>query len=251
MKKLILLTFIIASFDIYAIDFVYRVDPNPPDVIFRDGFSLLGYNRDLQQLISGRSCAGGSSDSRYIATTSDINKTYAIARAYYSNSKFKGNLYRYKIRADNNFYSLTPSVNYLESQGGHFNAYEKSMIRLQSEYVSTLSILPENIQKAVALVYDSSTGQIKDGTGTINTDHYVSISSVSNPGVIPFLPEPQANTQQRIDAFDSLISSCFSIYSVCQSHRSQRTEVYKMPFYVYEMPFYDARPVIQFIISGN
>ncbi|EAQ8062536.1 pertussis toxin-like subunit ArtA, partial [Salmonella enterica] len=29
MKKLILLTLIIASFDIYAIDFVYRVDPNP------------------------------------------------------------------------------------------------------------------------------------------------------------------------------------------------------------------------------
>ncbi|EAA9302559.1 pertussis-like toxin subunit ArtA [Salmonella enterica] len=243
MKKLILLTFIIASFDIYAIDFVYRVDPNPPDVIFRDGFSLLGYNRDLQQLISGRSCAGGSSDSRYIATTSDINKIYAIARAYYSHSKFKGNLYRYKIRADSNFYSLTPSVNYLESQGGHFNAYEKSMIRLQSEYVSTLSILPENIQKAVALVYDSSTGQIKDGTGTINTD-YVSISSVSNPGVIPFLPEPQANTQQRIDALGSLISSCFSIYSVCQTHRGQKTEVYKMPFY-------DARPVIQFIISGE
>ncbi|HFZ9112928.1 TPA: pertussis toxin-like subunit ArtA, partial [Salmonella enterica subsp. diarizonae serovar 50:k:z35] len=108
---------------------------------------------------------------------------------------------------------------------------------------STLSILPENIQKAVALVYDSSTGQIKDGTSTINTD-YVSISSVSNPGVIPFLPEPQANTQQRIDAFGSLISSCFSIYSVCQTHRGQKTEVYKMPFY-------DARPVIQFIISGN
>lgn len=245
MKKLMLLTLIIASFDIYAIDFVYRVDQNPPDVIFHYGFSLLGYNRDLQQLISGGSCAGGSSDSRYIATTSDINETYAIARAYYSLSTPKGNLYRYKIRADNNFYGLTPSVNYLESQGGHFNDYEKAMIRLQSEYVSTLSILPENIQEAVALVYDSATGQIKDGKSTIN-DGYESKSSVSNPGVIPFLPEPQASTQQRIDAFGSLISSCFSIYSVCQTHthRGQKTEVYKMPFY-------DAKPVIQFIISGK
>lgn len=244
MKKLMLLILIIASSDIYAIDFVYRVDPNPPDVIFRDGFSLLGYNRDLQQLISGGSCAGGSSDSRYIATTSDINEIYAIARAYYSRSTSKIILYRYKIRADNNFYSLTPSVNYLESQGGHFNYYEKAMIHLQSEYVSTLSILPENIQQAVALVYDSATGQIKDRISTINTDHYVSISSVSNPGVIPFLPESQENTQQRIEAFGSLISSCFSIYSVCQTHRGKKTEVYKMPFY-------DARPVIQFIISGK
>ncbi|EBV7178599.1 TPA: pertussis-like toxin subunit ArtA [Salmonella enterica subsp. enterica serovar Orientalis] len=243
MQKLMLLTLIIASFDIYAIDFVYRVDSNPPDIIFRDGFSLLGYNRDLQKLISGESCAGGSSDSRYITMTSDINQTYAIARSYYSHSTFNGNLYRYKIRADNNFYSLTPSVNYLESKGGHFNAYEKSMIRLQSEYVSVLSILPGNIQEAVALVYDSATGQIKDGASTINTD-YVSISSVSNPGVIPFLPDPQANTQQRIDAFGSLISSCFSINSVCQTHRGKKAEVYKMSFY-------NARPVIQFIISGK
>ncbi|EBB7292316.1 pertussis-like toxin subunit ArtA [Salmonella enterica] len=243
MQKLMLITLIIASFDIYAIDFVYRVDSNPPDIIFRDGFSLLGYNRDLQELISGESCAGGSSDSRYITMTSDINQTYAIARSYYSRSAFKGNLYRYKIRADNNFYSLIPSVSYLESKGGHFNAYEKSIIRLQSEYVSVLSILPGNIQKAVALVYDSATGQIKDGASTIN-DNYLSISSESNPGVIPFLPEPQINAMQRIDAFGSLISSCFSMYSVCQTHRGRKTEVYKMPFY-------DARPVIQIITSDK
>lgn len=80
MKKLILLTLSIVSFNNYAVDFVYRVDSTPPDVIFRDGFSLLGYNRNFQQFISGRSCSGGSSDSRYIATTSSVNQTYAIAR---------------------------------------------------------------------------------------------------------------------------------------------------------------------------
>ncbi|EAT1293074.1 pertussis toxin-like subunit ArtA, partial [Salmonella enterica] len=183
-----------------------------PDVIFRDGFSLLGYNRNFQQFISGRSCSGGSSDSRYIATTSSVNQTYAIARAYYSRSTFKGNLYRYQIRADNNFYSLLPSITYLETQGGHFNAYEKTMMRLQREYVSTLSILPENIQKAVALVYDSATGLVKDGVSTMNSS-YLGLSTTSNPGVIPFLPEPQTYTQQRIDAFGPLISSCFSIGS--------------------------------------
>ncbi|EBB8134285.1 pertussis toxin-like subunit ArtA [Salmonella enterica] len=226
-----------------AVDFVYRVDSRPSDVIFRDGFASHGNNRNLQQHIRGDSCAAGSRDSNYIAIISDINEAYNIARLYYSRATFSGRLYRYRIRADNSFYSLSPSVAYIESRGIQFGHFERVMMRLQSEYVSTLSISPENIQKAVALVYDSSTGQIKDGTGTINTD-YVSISSVSNPGVIPFLPEPQANTQQRIDAFGSLISSCFSIYSVCQTHRGQKTEVYKMPFY-------DARPVIQFIISGE
>ncbi|EBY6258396.1 typhoid-like toxin S-CDT ADP-ribosylating subunit PltA [Salmonella enterica] len=241
MKKLILLTLSIVSFNNYAVDFVYRVDSTPPDVIFRDGFSLLGYNRNFQQFISGRSCSGGSSDSRYIATTSSVNQTYAIARAYYSRSTFKGNLYRYQIRADNNFYSLLPSITYLETQGGHFNAYEKTMMRLQREYVSTLSILPENIQKAVALVYDSATGLVKDGVSTMNAS-YLGLSTTSNPGVIPFLPEPQTYTQQRIDAFGPLISSCFSIGSVCQSHRGQRADVYNMSFY-------DARPVIELILS--
>lgn len=53
MKKLIFLTLSIVSFNNYAVDFVYRVDSTPPDVIFRDGFSLLGYNRNFQQFISG------------------------------------------------------------------------------------------------------------------------------------------------------------------------------------------------------
>ncbi|EHM2231716.1 pertussis-like toxin subunit ArtA [Salmonella bongori] len=242
MKKLMLLTLIIVAFNSYAISFVYRVDSTPPSVIFRDGFSLLGYNRDLQQFISGRSCGGGSSDSRYIATTSNVNQTYAIAKAYFSRSTFNGHLYRYLIRADNNFYSLAPSVDYLESQGGHFNAYEKTMMRLQqNEYVSTLSVLPENIQKAVELVYDSTSGQVKEGTSTMNTN-YLSISSESNPGVIPFLPEPHTTTQQRINAFGPLLSSCFSVCSVCQSHRGKKTDVYKMSFY-------DARPVIELMLS--
>ncbi|EGS9536889.1 pertussis toxin-like subunit ArtA, partial [Salmonella enterica] len=32
-----------------AVDFVYRVDSRPSDVIFRDGFASHGNNRNLQQ----------------------------------------------------------------------------------------------------------------------------------------------------------------------------------------------------------
>ncbi|EOG2932182.1 typhoid-like toxin S-CDT ADP-ribosylating subunit PltA, partial [Salmonella enterica] len=91
------------------------------------------------------------------------------------------------------------------------------------------------------LVYDSATGLVKDGVSTMNSS-YLGLSTTSNPGVIPFLPEPQTYTQQRIDAFGPLISSCFSIGSVCQSHRGQRADVYNMSFY-------DARPVIELILS--
>lgn len=57
-----------------AVNFLYRVGSRPPDVIFRNGFSSHGNNRNLQQPIRGDSCAAGSRDSNYIATASDINE---------------------------------------------------------------------------------------------------------------------------------------------------------------------------------
>ncbi|EDG4160015.1 pertussis toxin subunit, partial [Salmonella enterica subsp. enterica serovar Brandenburg] len=49
-------------------------------------------------------------------------------------------MYRYRIRADNSFYSLPPSVAYIELCGIQFGHFERVMMRLQSEYVSVNSI---------------------------------------------------------------------------------------------------------------
>lgn len=46
-----------------AVDFVYRVDSRPSEVIFRDGFASHGNNRNLQQHIRDDSCVSGSRDS--------------------------------------------------------------------------------------------------------------------------------------------------------------------------------------------
>ncbi|EBX6017116.1 hypothetical protein ACY12_003919 [Salmonella enterica subsp. enterica serovar Portland] len=143
-----------------AFDFVYRVDSRPSDVIFRDGFASHGNNRNLQQHIRGDSCAAGSRDSNYIAIISDINEDYNIARLYYSRATFSGRLYRYRIRADNSFYSLSPSVDYIESRGIQFGHFERVMMRLQSEYAYVNSIQIENIQEAVELVYDGNTSMV-------------------------------------------------------------------------------------------
>lgn len=219
-----------------AVDFVYRVDSRPPDVIFRDGFSSHGNNRNLQQHIRGDSCAAGSRDSNYIATTSDINETYNIARVYYSRATFSGRLYRYRIRADNSFYSLPPSVAYIESRGVQFNHFERVMMRLQSEYVAVNSIPIENIQEAVELVYDRNTSQVRDAPGTSNS-RYLRVSTQSNPGVIPNLPVPQVSTRERISAFGTLISACFSM-------RGVRRDDTRINSNYYEMEFYDARGVL-------
>lgn len=240
-KKLILF---LAFFSGYAgaVDFVYRVDSRPPDVIFRDGFGSHGNNRNLQQHIRGDSCAAGSRDSNYIATTSNIGETYNVARQYYSSSTFSGRMYRYRIRADNSFYSLQPSVDYIESRGIHFNHFERLMMRLQSEYVAVNSIPVENIQEAVELVYDRNTSQVRDGPGTSNS-RYLRVSTESNPGVIPNLPVPQVSTRERISAFGTLISACFSMRGV-NRHDSRERSV--TPDFI---PFYDARGVLTEVLN--
>lgn len=241
MIKKVILFLVFFSGYASAVDFVYRVDSRPPDVIFRDGFSSHGNNRNLQQHIRGDSCAAGSRDSNYIATTSDINETYNIARVYFSRTTFSGRLYRYRIRADNSFYNLTPSVDYIESRGVQFSHFERVMMRLQSEYVAVNSIPIENIQEAVELVYDRYTSQVRDGPGTSNS-RYLRVSTQSNPGVIPNLPVPQLSTRERISAFGTLISACFSM-------RGVRRDDERMKYNYYEMEFYDARGVLEELLN--
>ncbi|ECZ0012764.1 pertussis toxin subunit [Salmonella enterica subsp. enterica] len=69
-------------------------------------------------------------------------------------------MYRYRIRADNSFYSLPPSVAYIELCGIQFGHFERVMMRLQSEYVFVNSIPIENIHEEVELVYERNTSMV-------------------------------------------------------------------------------------------
>lgn len=54
-------------------------------------------------------------------------------------------------------------------------------MRLQSVYVAVNSIPTENIQKAVAIVYDRNTSQVRGGPGKSNS-RYLRVSTQLNPG---------------------------------------------------------------------
>lgn len=224
-----------------AVDFVYRVDSRPPNVIFRDGFSSHGYNLNLQQHIRGDSCAAGSRDSAFIATTTDLNDTYRTARQYYSMSYFTGTLYRYRIRADNNYYHLEPSVQYLESYGVQFSHIERVMMRLQSEVVAMQTVTPYNIIDAVELNFNRYDSTVSDGNSFSNS-RYEDRPTGINPGIIPALPTPQSSFRQRINAFGSLLTACFALRGV---ERSDRNKMIDYDF----MPFFDAAPVIKSMIK--
>lgn len=184
MFKIIIFFLITFSWYANATDFVYRVDSRPPDEIFRDGFRSHGTNRNLQQHLRGDSCAAGSRDSAFIATTTSLIETYNIARQYYSSSGFHGTLYRYRIRANNIFHSIRPSVNYLTQRGVTFTGFEQIMMREQNEIVAIEHIPSENIVEAVELTYDRFNSSVSDGRGTSNA-RYVHWINICKSGVIP------------------------------------------------------------------
>ncbi|HCP1377299.1 scabin-related ADP-ribosyltransferase [Escherichia coli] len=238
MRILLIFFAVIFSYESVAVQYVYRVDSRPPDVVFRDGFRSHGNNRNLPQHIRGDSCAAGSRDSAFIATTSDINETYNIARQYFSNSLFHGQLYRYRIRANNSFYSLAPSVQLLRERGVTFSRFEEIMMREQSEIVADGRIPTENIAEAVQLNYDRTSGVVSDGNGTTNS-RFLNISTDSNPGIIPDIPFPQVSVRQRINAFGSLITACFSLRGSRDDDNGEYVDV---------VTFYDARPVLKTLL---
>lgn len=242
MRSLIFFIFTLLSFNTDAVQFVYRVDSRPPDVVFREGFRSHGVNRNLQQHIRGDSCAAGSRDSAFIATTADINETYSIARQYFSSSTFHGNLYRYRIRANNIFYSLEPSVQLLRGRGVTFSRFEDIMMREQNEIVADGFIPPENIAEAIQLRYDLTSGVVSDGSGTSNS-RYLNISTDSNPGVIPDIPVPQVSVRERINAFGSLLTACFSLRGTRDGGVSRSRNYYE--------EFYDARPLLKILLVNE
>ncbi len=238
MNIVLSLMFLLLSFDLYAVQFVYRVDSRPPDVIFRDGFRSHGNNRNLQQHLRGDSCAAGSRDSAFIATTTSLRETYNIARQYYSSSSFRGTLYRYRIRANNIFYSIQPSVDYLTERGVMFTGFEHIMMREQNEIVAVEHIPTENIADAVELTYDRLNSLVTDGAGTSNA-RFLSIATSSNPGVIPELVVPTVSVRERINAFGSLIGACFSLKGVRRDERLN----------YFEAHFYDARAALKELVK--
>ena len=241
MRIVLILLFTLWSFGSYAVQFVYRIDSRPPDVVFRDGFRSHGNNRNLQQHIRGDSCAAGSRDSAFIATTSDISETYNIARQYFSNSLFHGQLYGYRIRTNNVFYSLAPSVQLLRERGVTFSRFEEIMMREQSEIVADGRIPTENIAEAVQLNYERTTGIVSDGHGTTNS-RFLNIPTDSNPGIIPNIPVPQVSVRQRINAFGSLITACFSLRGSRDEENGENVDV---------VTFYDARPVLKTLLVST
>lgn len=246
MRLFLLFLCVFISKSTFAIQYVYRVDGRPPEVVFRDGFRSHGNNRNLQQHIRGDSCAAGSRDSAFIATTTDINETYNIARQYFSNSLFHGRLYRYRIRANNIFYPLGPSVNLLTSRGVEFTRFEQMMMAEQREVVAVNHIPTENIMEAVELNYDRLTSNVTEGSGTSNSS-YLNIDTEANNDVIPDIPVPQVSTRTRINAFGSLLTACFSLRGV-----SGRRDTRAIGDIFDPMQFYDARGVIKEILSqGN
>lgn len=217
----------------FSTDFVYRVDTRPPDVIFAQGFNSWGDNLNLQQHLRGHSCTP-SGESAFISTTTSLSETNSIARQYFSSRSGSGRrYYRYRIRADINFYNVAPSVRYLEDNGVVFTEIEHLMLSAQQEVMAITRIRPSNIIEAVELNYNRFDSSVSDGAGSSNSS-YEALETSINGGIVPALPLPETSLPQRINAFGFLIASCLSLNGAKNSKSKTYGDVY----------FYDANEMV-------
>lgn len=231
-------TFILLCGQAQAVEFVYRVDSRPPNVVFRDGFHSHGNNRALIPHLRGDSCTRTDNpDSIYIATSGSVEAVNNVARGYLRSPAWP-RMYRYRIRADNNFYNARTSYEDLYYRTGEFDATVERMLGIQDEYVALTYIGPENIMEAVELTFDEEHYQLVEGAGQSNAA-YIARSTQSNPGVIPNLPVPSVSFRERIVAIGALCTACFSSRGVRDDGGARSTR------YDESILFYDARPVLE------
>ena len=234
LQTIVLLCICLSSTYAISADFVYRIDSRPPSEIFSRGFSSYGNNMIFIDHVSGRSCHR-TGDSAFIATTSSLESARRIADAmFFARRNESRRLYLYTIRADRNFYNITPTVDELEDRGEFFRPELHAMMINQREVVSVRNIPTENIQSVTPIDYDGSTHQITDGISQSNAA-YRELSSNINQGVIPRVRLSTGEPISRISAFGLLFSSCFYSYNSNKSYDE----------------FYNAIPVLNRIMVGN
>ncbi|CNI02589.1 putative enterotoxin subunit [Yersinia thracica] len=124
-------------------DIVWRVDSRDYEDIFNNGFVASGNNNDIVEHLSGRSChrGGASSDSSsFISTTSNRFFAYQYAERILRRMDAQGDanarVYIYQIRATDNMYSASSTLEFLLQRDGHAQHSEISRILRYSSYLS-------------------------------------------------------------------------------------------------------------------
>jgi pertussis toxin subunit 1 len=186
------------------IEYGYRVDTRPPDVVFRDGFRAQGRNLDLLAHVSGESCQAGNDG--WISTTSSIAQIRDFIVQQLANGQLSHtgagqlNAWLYTIRLDHTFVSVSSvfeQVTVAASQGtqGYLTVQEpilEQLIYLHSigptqEVVSPHSISHNRILTASSLTFDPRTNHLT-----------VSANGTRNAAFV--VPGPSEQFRHRVDS---------------------------------------------------
>jgi pertussis toxin subunit 1 len=175
------LVFLFFSFCTYAVQYTYRADSRPPDVVFSEGFQPLGNNDNLYFHVEGITCYTGSRETAFVSTSASRDFSVGWGQLNRPGTTY----YVYRIRATNNFYDAYQSL-----MSGYNNTHDARLFntartnRYQEEYSALGGIIPSQIVEAEEFISNGEDALPSFVMGIPNPD-YVHENTDSNGNVYP------------------------------------------------------------------
>lgn len=170
--------------------FVYRADDREPLSIFQTGMQSYGTCENVFYHVQGRNCRERTS--AFISTTSNEKEAENIVKIKLANDPKKQNIYVYKIRADQRFYSagyslLTAADKY--SKAGNAKEAQKyrdlaELYKSQEEWMAYKDI-PYNMIQQATNYSRNSVNLNKKGAVVPITNRYVDANTFANQEPFP------------------------------------------------------------------
>ena len=197
--------------------FVYRSDFRDPQRIFASGFQSIGPNVNLLEHVQGVSCSYGPKPSTaFVATTSEESfaEKWGGDQIWIDNDKGP-NVYIYKIRATENFYSAYDSLlkAYRRTKSKNYQA-AAAKYQYQKEWLAYNGIPTELIVSAKVMA-KGEPGKLRL-VRTEQNGRYRSASTQGNPE--PF-NDPSRSSSSRLSLLTSRLPFLGSCFGSCPSGR--------------------------------
>lgn len=129
-------------------EFVYRTDFRPPSIVFKKGMESLGKNDGLLDHMKGISTHyGPKKNSLFVSTSAVEANCIEWARVQMKKNKNQRSIYVYKIRANENYYSMEKSLMnaFAVSGNAEFKTQAENVAKFYSEWEACGGVKPEEV----------------------------------------------------------------------------------------------------------
>lgn len=208
------------SFFSYAVEYTYRADSRPPEVVFSEGFESLGNNGNLYLHVEGDTCYSGSRESAFVSTSASRDFSIGWGQLNRPGTTY----YVYTIRSTNNFYDAYQSLIAGYNNTGNTRIYNTARTnRHQEEYSALGGISASQIVEAEEFISNGEDASPTFVMGIPNPN-YVRENTQSNPNAYPV-----RSTDTDSDSDSDSCTAC--VYSYLSEKKRSLQEQMKIVYY--------------------